>query len=75
MKISKPSIKFKLEDLWIGIYWEKFQEIDVDFDNSANQRSYETYLIYICIFPCFPIHIKISRSRNSQIKIKNGSNK
>ena len=36
-------LEFKLEDLWVGIFWE----VDV-----------WTVDIWICIIPCFPIHIQ-----------------
>lgn len=39
----KFEIKFKKQDCWIGIFW-----------NNDSQK--ETH-IWICLIPCFPIHI------------------
>ncbi len=40
----KITLEFKLEDLWIGAYWRK----DI---------VYKLYHLWICIIPCFPIHL------------------
>ena len=39
----KVNIEFKKEDCWIGIYW---------------RRKINSLNIWICIIPCFPIHIR-----------------
>lgn len=61
MKVSKLSAKFKVEDFWIGVYWEKSQTIDIG-NSFESGNLYKTYSIYICILPCFPICIEISRA-------------
>jgi hypothetical protein len=38
----KIRIEFKLQDMWIGVYW---------------QKKYACLHIWICLVPCFPIHI------------------
>ena len=40
----KISLEFKLEDLWVGIYWRR-------------DKHYWLNHIWICLIPCFPIHI------------------
>ncbi len=39
----KIFLEFKLQDMWVGAYWQKSFERDLD--------------IWICLIPCFPIHI------------------
>ena len=43
----KVSIEFVKEDLWVGVYWR--------YDHAY----YNMRHIYICIIPCFPIHITL----------------
>jgi len=38
----KIRLEFKKEDCWIGLYWKK-----------SNSR----LDIWVCLIPCFPIHI------------------
>lgn len=40
--------EFKLADLWLGVYW------------SDGEGSYRH--LYVCLVPCFPIHIRWKRS-------------
>lgn len=35
------SLEFKLQDMWIGVYWE---------------NNYEDIDIWLCLIPCFNIH-------------------
>ncbi len=35
------SLEFKLQDMWIGVYWE---------------NNYEDIEIWLCLIPCFNIH-------------------
>lgn len=37
-------LEFKLQDVWVGFYWE---------------NSYEDFDIWLCLIPCFPIHLLI----------------
>lgn len=42
----KVRVEFKLEDMWVGVFWRKWEfgrAIGID--------------IWICLVPCFPIHI------------------
>lgn len=47
-----PSIEFKLQDLWIGAYFDKPQ---IEAETSAGKVSHR--FIYICIVPCLPIKL------------------
>jgi hypothetical protein len=40
----KIQLEFKLPDLWIGVFWKRAENI---------------LHIWICLCPCFPIHIQI----------------
>lgn len=51
-----PSIKFKREDAWIGVYWESYRCV-------TSSRAYEVYKAWICVIPCIPIHIEWTRPR------------
>jgi len=46
---TKIRFEFKLQDFWIGLFWKKLE----------NQTD-----IWICLIPCFPIHITRFRSIN-----------
>lgn len=41
----KIRLEFKIQDLWIGIFWKK---------------KIRLYNIWICVIPCFPIHVKFA---------------
>jgi hypothetical protein len=40
------NIDCKLEDFWVGAYWD-------------NDKTYGWLQIYVCIIPCFPICLSI----------------
>ena len=42
------NLEFKLQDMWIGLYWKNSRE-DID--------------IWLCLIPCFPIHYWSGRER------------
>jgi len=50
-------IEFKLQDFWIGIFWKT--ERDLYESNPRTHQSTDriTTDIWICLVPCFPIHI------------------
>jgi len=50
------SLEFKLEDFWIGLFWRNSK---AKTDNGPKTMCIE---IWICLFPCLPIHIQIWRS-------------
>ena len=46
----KIRIEFKLQDMWVGGFWEKIPYL-------FRSEGLYTVNIYICLIPCFPIHI------------------
>lgn len=68
----KIRIEFKLEDLWIGAFWKRTLTRQVchcgDYMDTHSclsghlpvQMDYPDELdIWICLIPCFPIHISL----------------
>ena len=47
------SLEFKLEDLWIGVFWKS---INADYGSILGIVTEDLH-IWICIIPCLPIHI------------------
>lgn len=43
-------LEFKLQDLWIGLFWKRKYYFDV------MRTDY-----WICVVPCFPLHLIIER--------------
>lgn len=41
-------IKFEPRDLWVGVYWDREQVPGPHYDITH---------VYICLIPCFPIHL------------------
>ena len=57
-KEMKIRIEFKLEDFWIGIFWKKNFDRYTDIKKEYPYTSiYIRYQIWICVVPCFPVHI------------------
>ncbi len=46
----RARIEFKLADAWIGAFWKQSQN---------------TLHIWVCIVPCFPLHVEIQRYRHA----------
>jgi len=44
-------IEFKLNDLWVGVFWR----------NAKEQLD-----IWICIIPCFPIHFTFKKGASAK---------
>jgi hypothetical protein len=42
-------LEFKLQDMWIGMFW---------------RRGGSTFDLWICLLPCFPIHLEIQSFRD-----------
>ena len=52
----KVKLEFKLQDFWIGAYWEN------EIEYLVGDRVIRNLHIWICLMPCFPIHIIIKRN-------------
>jgi hypothetical protein len=48
MKDFNIHIEFKLEDMWVGVYWKS------KYKASNLTRHID---IWVCLLPCLPIHI------------------
>jgi len=51
----KIKFEFKIRDMWIGIYWT-YGTIVLVYE----RKSYVQYDIWLCLVPCFPIHLIIN---------------
>jgi len=45
-------LEFKIEDLWVGVYW-KYHYCKTDDGDKKFMTD-----IWICLIPCLPIHIQ-----------------
>jgi hypothetical protein len=57
----KVKLEFKLEDFWVGAFWKKELVVVKDpsyywLDGVGTQ-----YDLWVCIVPCFPIHVTWTR--------------
>lgn len=46
MKLVRCRLEWKLEDLWVGVFWRK---VGVTTD------------VWICLLPCIPLHLTFWR--------------
>jgi hypothetical protein len=57
----KAKFEFKLQDLWIGVFWKKGTDRCSYYDDK-NRRPVslapERLDIWICLIPCLPLHLK-----------------
>jgi len=60
MKNTSVKWEFNLRDMWIGVYWKKTYNYTGQTHPGATpkHRRHISTDIWICIIPCFPIHIK-----------------
>jgi hypothetical protein len=50
----RVSLKFVPQDVWIGVFWRK-----TELEYILGGVLYE---MFICVLPCFPIHLSWTRS-------------
>lgn len=50
----RAKFEFKLEDLWIGAYWERKWL-------ATMPHTTERWDVWICFIPCFPLHIVLTK--------------
>lgn len=62
MKLFEMRLEFKLADFWVGVFWKVK---DVEAGTGAKWR----YLhIWICLLPCFPLHLTFLKPLNNIAK-------
>lgn len=49
-------LTFDPRDLWIGIYWDRKR-----FIYRPTSKTITTTDVYVCVVPCFPIHLSWTR--------------
>ncbi len=56
MKLTKAKFEFKIQDLWIGVFWKTTPII---LDNGPKTAFID---VWICPLPCFPLHLTFLRT-------------
>lgn len=54
MKIIKCQFEWKLQDLWIGMFWKTARGIQ-----ATGCENWMCCDIWICVIPCVPLHVTI----------------
>ncbi len=71
MRIGKDKwiqLEFKLQDFWMGVFWDRRR---ADYTSIARQAlCIEELHIWICLIPCFPIHIIIGSKYKEPVIIR-----
>src|SRR5438105_447696 len=72
-KAVKMRVRFerKLSDLWIGAYWRPWERVAI-FDPAddpflGDGTLYDIKEIWICLVPCFPLHITLQKRIENQM--------
>jgi hypothetical protein len=55
----KARIEFKLEDFWVGAFWKR--ATTVQYDTVPYGRTGSRVDVWVCIVPCFPLHLTWER--------------
>jgi len=55
MKLIRIRFEFKLPDFWVGLFWKT---TNCETDEGPKPLFTD---FWICIIPCFPLHITIMR--------------
>ena len=50
----KIRVEFKFEDMWVGWYW---RNQTIKMPEMQPIKTVHTFDLWICIIPCFPLHI------------------
>ncbi len=64
MKVS-ARVEYKLADMWIGVFWRGWYTACIDEEPHLYQDTgnpYDFLDIWICIIPCFPLHIELRKN-------------
>jgi hypothetical protein len=65
----------KLADMWIGVFWRKGVDRCSHWDEKNNRPvclAPERLDIWICLVPCFPLHVKFGGNERRQPLFKFG---
>lgn len=49
--------EWKLEDLWIGVFWKRTEDVVATGPPKCALPIYDRLDIWICLLPCVPIHL------------------
>lgn len=53
MKLTRIRLEFKLEDMWVGVFWKHgFATLD-----SGKKKLWTD--IWLCLLPCLPVHLTV----------------
>ena len=55
MKILSARFEWKIEDLWVGVFW---RHTAAQFDEGSFPLFTD---VWVCLVPCLPLHITIQR--------------
>jgi len=70
MKNMKIRLEFKPQDFWIGVFWKRYRLFKELLSNEK-----VTYLdIWICLIPCFSIHLQFTKDIKSNNFTKDEEN-
>jgi len=50
----KINLEFKLQDIWIGVFWKKDLKVTYERLNRSSIR----IDVWICLIPMLPLHIR-----------------
>lgn len=53
----KARLEYKAQDIWIGVFWK-----NTAFINGSYGGSYKRVDVWVCIVPCFPLHLRWERA-------------
>ena len=56
-------LEYKLEDIWIGLFWRKGKTCMAQGAPSYALPICKLVEVWICLVPCFPIHLQWVDSR------------
>jgi hypothetical protein len=51
------ALEFKKEDLWVGAFWRTWH------NPFAFRHDLEEFEVWVCLLPCFPIHLTFMRTK------------
>lgn len=56
VRITRAKFEWKLEDLWVGVYWKH------GYGQSDDGPKRMWTDVWICLIPCVPLHLTISHN-------------